>query len=361
MDEKPLPSSDIEPKQSDTQTCSKGTPPKLMLAEFNVYVDLYKFFLKMCLSVNVFYLAVLGGILTFLFRPTEKASSNLLTFVLPFVAGKQPERVIDTLDCPVKLIFLVTPLIISYVFILSFGLGAKYWWVSTRDINRKIKAVDEVELRLITTPFFHLLTILLVAVTVIFTFVSVMLVWIIIKYKILFCADCCLRPAILLEVGIVLVVVVGLSLVLVRFGTKPTNQLREIVKPPLAALLWTFIFIVSTVILFRGGSVVFHPTSDILNWIPVITAIGSAIGTISTIIFGWRNDKRAKQKSDFEIAQLQEDLKKAREKPPKEDEVKPGMKKGIENAKEDAAEPPVGKAIEDGKDDEAGSDEGSED
>lgn len=181
---------------------------KLKMAEFKVYVDLYKFFLRMCLSVNVFYLAVLGGLLTFLFRPVENQPST---------------RLLDTLIPPVKWIFLVTPFIISCVFIVAFGLGAAYWWVSTRAIHRKIKA-KEVELVLITTPFFHLLTLLLVAVTSIYTFVAILLGLIMVDSEVLFCGHCFLPWSGWPAIAIFSLIILVLSLIVTRFVTKLSKK-----------------------------------------------------------------------------------------------------------------------------------------
>ena len=211
---------------------SKRPILKLKMAEFKVYVDLYKFFLRMCLSVNVFYLAVLGGLLTFLFRPVEHAPSSLATFLFGLGENKQ-ERLIDTLTPPVKLMFLVTPFILSCVFILSFGLGAAYWLVSTRAIHGKIKA-NEVDLVLITTPFFHLLTLLLVAVTLIFTFVAILLGFIIAENKVLLCDGCYLpwlgRQAIAVVSLIIVVIYLIIIMFVRRLLKKPSNDAKLAVK-----------------------------------------------------------------------------------------------------------------------------------
>jgi hypothetical protein len=58
------------------------------------------------------------------------------------------------------------------------------------------------------------------------------------------------------------------------------------------ALLFACIFIASTTILLGGVSGVFHSTSDTSTWVAVFTSIVSAIGTISTTILAWKNDRR---------------------------------------------------------------------
>jgi hypothetical protein len=47
----------------------------------------------------------------------------------------------------------------------------------------------------------------------------------------------------------------------------------------------------------------------------VFTAIVSAFGTISTIIFAWRNDKRVAQENELKIARLKKELEAVRGKP----------------------------------------------
>jgi len=194
----------------------------LGMEEFKIYVDLYKFFLKLCLSVNVFYLGLLGGFLTLLFRPADKEPGNLLTFVFSTPANPQGNRLIDTLTPPaVKVVLLVTPFIIGYVLMLAFAMGGAYWWVSTLEINKHIKKKSiekkNVKVKLVTTPFFHLLTFLLIAVTIILMFVAYFLGTIMAQYDILFCTRCRL-PGLSLE-GIIiipLVIIVVLLLVIIK-------------------------------------------------------------------------------------------------------------------------------------------------
>lgn len=206
--------SSIVPKKSK----DGGEKSILKMVEFKVYVDLYKFFLRLTLSVNVFYLAVLGGLLTFLFRPVENRPDMLL---------------IDKLIAPVKLVLLVTPFILSCVLTLSFAVGAWYWWFSTIAINEELKPKKEVkaknEVELITRPFFHLLTWLLVAVTFIFMFVAFLLGRIMAEYGILFCDGCSLRRARLLWIaGAALIA--AIALILIRYGKKPGKNSSSDVK-----------------------------------------------------------------------------------------------------------------------------------
>lgn len=206
--------------------------PILKMVEFKVYVDLYKFFLKLCLSVNIFYLGLLGGLLTFLFRPVEKEPGNLLTFLFPPAGNQQRKLLIDTLEPPaVKVALLVTPFIIGCVLMLAFAMGGVYWWISTREINRHIKNKDhkkkDVKVELVTTPFFHLLTFLLIAVTIIFMFVAYLLGKIMAKYGLLFCEGCSLRWPIWLIV--VALIVVGL-LLLIKFRNGVELKLQRVEK-----------------------------------------------------------------------------------------------------------------------------------
>ncbi|HEY1404598.1 MAG TPA: hypothetical protein VGB05_10760, partial [Pyrinomonadaceae bacterium] len=104
----------------------------LKLEEFKIYVDLYKYFLRISLSVIIFFLTVVGGIMTIIFRPANDAP------------GKQ---VVDTLIRPAKLMFFTTPFIISCVLALTFAVGAGYWGYSTNLVNERLKGGHvEVEL-----------------------------------------------------------------------------------------------------------------------------------------------------------------------------------------------------------------------
>lgn len=83
----------------------------------------------------------------------------------------------------------------------------------------------------------------------------------------------------------------------------------------IVALIFAGVFIASTTILLGGVSGVFHPTSDTSTWVAVFTAIVSAIGTISTTIRAWRNDRRDAREKELKIAHLERELEAAREKP----------------------------------------------
>ena len=61
---------------------------------------------------------------------------------------------------------------------------------------------------------------------------------------------------------------------------------------------------------------------SILDWVPIITAsvsflalVISALGTASTIMLGWRSERRQAQESRLKIAQLELQLAEARVKP----------------------------------------------
>jgi hypothetical protein len=88
------------------------------------------------------------------------------------------------------------------------------------------------------------------------------------------------------------------------------------------ALLFASIFIASTttlLIIYRSfitGDVNRVPlSSDVIIWVTVFTAIVSAIGTSSTIILAWRNDKRDAREKELKIAQLERELAASSEKP----------------------------------------------
>jgi TRAP-type C4-dicarboxylate transport system permease small subunit len=302
----------------------------LKMTEFKVYVDLYKFFLKLSLSVNVFYLAVLGGLLTFIFRPVEN----------------QPDKVlVDTLPEPVKLVLLITPFILSCVIMLSFAMGAWYWWISTIAINRKIKAED-VEVKLITRPFFHLLTWLLAAITIIFMVVTFLLGWIMRTEGVLFCNDCLLGLSNLPWVVGTAFTVVILSLLVrnyllgkIKYGRKK-NRKQQVTADSkriyLIALIFACIFIASTTILLGDVGLVFHRTFDTSTWIVLSTTIVSAIGTISTIILAWKNERRTARENELKIARLERELEAVRESPaPPNMDRRKDDSEGVEPVSED--------------------------
>ncbi|MDQ1560109.1 MAG: hypothetical protein QOD32_3169 [Pyrinomonadaceae bacterium] len=216
-------------QKRQNRQASAGKKSILKMVEFKVYVDLYKFFLKMCLSVNVFYLGLLGGLLTFLFRPVDKEPGNLLTLLVPLAGKQHDELLIDTLIPPVKVVLLVTPFLIGYVLMLSFAMGGAYWLISTRDINRHIKNKSSqsknTEVELITTPFFHLLTFLLFAVVLIFMLVAYFLGIIMEKYEILFCEGCYLPRASLILVIIAPLIILIMSLLAIRLRNKAKMKL----------------------------------------------------------------------------------------------------------------------------------------
>jgi hypothetical protein len=146
----------------------------LQLEEFKIYVDLYKYFLRISLSVIIFFLTVVGGIMTIIFRPAHDAP------------GKQ---VVDTLIRPAKSMFFTTPFIISCVLTLTFAVGAAYWGYSTKLVNQRIRS-KHVEVELVTRPFFHLLTLLLIVFALLLAFVTYQLGRILAHYGILFCPGC---------------------------------------------------------------------------------------------------------------------------------------------------------------------------
>lgn len=88
------------------------------------------------------------------------------------------------------------------------------------------------------------------------------------------------------------------------------------------ALLFASIFIASTTTLLviyknviTGGGNRVPLSSDVTIWVTIFTAIVSAIGTFSTIILAWRNDKRDAREKELKIAQLQRELAASSEKP----------------------------------------------
>lgn len=83
----------------------------------------------------------------------------------------------------------------------------------------------------------------------------------------------------------------------------------------IAALSFASIFFVSTTILFinyksfiSGNVSRALLSSDVAIWVTVFLAIISAIGTSSTIILAWRNDRRDAREKELKIAQLEREL-----------------------------------------------------
>ncbi|HEV7858467.1 MAG TPA: hypothetical protein VGO91_07545 [Pyrinomonadaceae bacterium] len=90
----------------------------------------------------------------------------------------------------------------------------------------------------------------------------------------------------------------------------------------IVALLCACIFIASTTSLLiiyyksptpRSVGGVFNLASDVPILVSVLTAIVSAVGTISTIILAWRNDRRDVREKEVKIAQLEQELAAIRE------------------------------------------------
>jgi hypothetical protein len=86
------------------------------------------------------------------------------------------------------------------------------------------------------------------------------------------------------------------------------------------ALIFGGIFILSSAILFTpeyfsGGPPASLTPDPIITWLPVLTAIISAIGTISAVLLAWRSDRRNAREQALKIAQLEQQLEAAKSKP----------------------------------------------
>ena len=53
--------------------------------------------------------------------------------------------------------------------------------------------------------------------------------------------------------------------------------------------------------------------SPLLIWVPLFTAVLSAIGTISTVMLAWRSDRRDAREQELKIKQLEIELEKAKQ------------------------------------------------
>jgi hypothetical protein len=49
--------------------------------------------------------------------------------------------------------------------------------------------------------------------------------------------------------------------------------------------------------------------ADLLPWVALVTAIGSVLGTISTIILAWKADRRTAKESELKLVQMQQQIK----------------------------------------------------
>jgi membrane protein YqaA with SNARE-associated domain len=56
------------------------------------------------------------------------------------------------------------------------------------------------------------------------------------------------------------------------------------------------------------------PRVDFMPWIALTTAIGSVLGTISTIILAWRVDRRTAKESELKLVQMQQQIKELEDK-----------------------------------------------
>jgi hypothetical protein len=81
-----------------------------------------------------------------------------------------------------------------------------------------------------------------------------------------------------------------------------------------AALLSAFVFVASATFLIGSASGVFRPASDTSTLITTITAIVSAISTISATVLAWRHDRRVARENKLKIEQLERELGLRREK-----------------------------------------------
>jgi hypothetical protein len=79
-----------------------------------------------------------------------------------------------------------------------------------------------------------------------------------------------------------------------------------------AILFFVFLFLCSFGFAFLTLTAKSAPltpqATDFTPYIALITAIGSVVGTISTIILAWRADKRSAKENEFKVVQMQQQI-----------------------------------------------------
>lgn len=93
-----------------------------------------------------------------------------------------------------------------------------------------------------------------------------------------------------------------------RFGQQEVVGRRATRNPKLAyvvPLAFVCLFVASVAALLAGSAGLLRTTSDTATWVTLLTAIVSAIGTISTTVLAWRKDKREARENELKLAQLE--------------------------------------------------------
>jgi hypothetical protein len=114
---------------------------KLQWREYEVQIDLYKYYMDMCLKVNAFFYVIAGGILSFYF----------LNYTRPFVRYS-----------------LLLPILISFVLGGVFFYGASKWERVVRMIREGVNGLE-----LVKAPDIQILYILLRVSGIIFFVVGI--------------------------------------------------------------------------------------------------------------------------------------------------------------------------------------------
>lgn len=92
----------------------------------------------------------------------------------------------------------------------------------------------------------------------------------------------------------------------------------------LAAIVFASLFVVSffcvlLVYVFSNGAPMGSgppdksPLKVVLAFVPLVTAFFSAIGTVFSVVLGWRSDRRSNTELKMKIAQLEQNLAKPRD------------------------------------------------
>ena len=81
-------------------------------------------------------------------------------------------------------------------------------------------------------------------------------------------------------------------------------------RTALAMLFFVILFVVSSgLLLANAGIETLGGSSELVALTGMVTAVGSVIGTISTVLLAWRADRRTAKESELKLVQLQQQIK----------------------------------------------------
>jgi len=77
-------------------------------------------------------------------------------------------------------------------------------------------------------------------------------------------------------------------------------------RTALTILFFAITFVLSVALSFYasyGSTTAISPSTDLIALAGMVTAIGSLIGTISTVVLAWRTDRRAAKEAELKLVQ----------------------------------------------------------